>query len=115
MSAETDRRDIGASAPAGRLWTVWVTSLEHGVDHAVTDEEMAAAMADGREFATVCGTTMLPAPMVCASRPPCPRCVLFLRARAQLRDLAARMACPRHRRPTLVARLLHRVAGVRRG
>lgn len=69
------------------LRSVWLTSAE-GVDHAVTDDEIAAGRVLGR-YVALCGATVVAASM---SAPPglrCPRCVVFLRARATLRELGA--------------------------
>lgn len=100
-----------AGSSEGRVWLVWVTSVEHGVDHAVTDDEMAAAITNGRAFRTQCGTTMLPAPMICDPRPTCRQCVSVLHARSR----AHRATAARHRRSSPVARTLRWLAGMPRG
>jgi len=58
-----------------RLFTTWVTSLDQ-VDHAVTDEEFAARLIEGRGvFVAVCGMSFLPGPMEGVPGPPCGSCV----------------------------------------
>jgi hypothetical protein len=108
------------TATEGRVWFVWITSLGHGVDHAVTDEEVAASRA-GRcgEYRSVCGAVFLPAAMESASGPACPRCVVFLRARVSTPDLHSRMT--QRRRSSLLGGVLRprrprgRSSGVERG
>jgi hypothetical protein len=78
-----------------------------GLDHAVTDEEMATGMGKraGR-YAAACGHELLATLM---SSPPgarCQRCVAYVRARATLRDFDQRQQHS-HRKPGLLARLLH--------
>lgn len=48
------------------MFTTWITSLDsiHRSDHAVTDEEYAARLAENRSvFQAVCGAGFLPRPM----------------------------------------------------
>jgi hypothetical protein len=75
-----------------RLFTIWVTAYYPNVEHAVTDEEMAARNAENRgEFRALCGAVFLPAP---STRPPggrCPTCVRFDQVRATLPELASRL------------------------
>ena len=96
-----------------RLFTTWHTSSVDGLDHAVTDEEMATGLGKhaGR-YAAVCGHELLATLM---SSPPgarCPRCVAYVRARATLRDFDQRQQQQHsHRKPGLLARLLHGDSG----
>ncbi len=78
-----------------RLYSVWVTSLDDGVDHAVTDEEMAAGMAHTGEYTTLCDARMFAAPLTCEPLPKCPRCAVFVRLGTAVPSLEA---APRHRR-----------------
>ncbi|RZS38796.1 hypothetical protein EV193_1045 [Herbihabitans rhizosphaerae] len=58
-----------------RLYFIWVTSMRGRVDHAVTDEEMVAGMADVRnEYEALCGVRFVPAPMICGPRRTCRVC-----------------------------------------
>jgi hypothetical protein len=65
-----------------RVFFIWVSAQEPTVDHAVTDEEMAARNAEGRgDYRALCGAAFLPAP---DDQPPyaeCPACLTFLRQR----------------------------------
>jgi len=105
--------ETAAGSSNGRVWLVWVTSVEHGVDHAVADDEMAAAITNDRAFKTQCGTTMLPAPMVCAPRSACRQCVSVLAAKSRARVHRATTA--RHCRSSSVARTLRWLVGMPRG
>lgn len=80
------------------LRVVWVTSAgADGVDHAVTGEDMAAGQGLGR-FVGVCGSSVVAAPMVAPPMPRCQRCLVFLRARATLRDFGTPAPRRRHGR-----------------
>ncbi|REH50055.1 hypothetical protein BCF44_104323 [Kutzneria buriramensis] len=88
---------------AGTLFTTWLTSSDR-VDHAVTDEQFH----DNRpEPETVCGVTILLAPMETPPGPRCARCTAFLAARASLSGLEQRLDPHRHRRTSWLGRLLH--------
>lgn len=68
---------------AERLFTTWITSLDR-VDHAVTDEECAARLAEARgSFRAVCGLAFLPGAMEEEPQPPCRRCVARLHTRVE--------------------------------
>ena len=86
-----------------RLFTTWMTSTDR-VDHAVTDEQFAA---NRPEPEAVCGQVIYLAPMETPPGPRCARCIAFLTARESLRDLDQRIEPHRHRRPSLLGRLLH--------
>jgi hypothetical protein len=62
-----------------RVFFIWVSAQDPAVDHAVTDEEMAARNTEGRgDYRAVCGVAFLPAP---DDQPPystCPACVAVL-------------------------------------
>lgn len=46
-----------------RVWFIWVAAHIPVVDHAVTDEEMAARSVENRgEYRALCGAVFLPAP-----------------------------------------------------
>lgn len=68
------------------LRSVWVTA--DGMDHAVADEEIAAGRSAGR-FMALCGLPVAPAALSTPPGPRCDRCLVFLRARATLRELAS--------------------------
>lgn len=69
------------------LRSVWVTAVD-GADHAVTDDEMAAGRVHGR-YVALCGVRVVAVAMATAPGRRCERCLVFLRARATLRELAA--------------------------
>ncbi|APU23875.1 hypothetical protein UA75_29550 [Actinoalloteichus sp. GBA129-24] len=95
----------------GRLWTTWLTSTEHGVDHAVTDESAQAGRASG-EYVAVCGATVLSAPLTCEPLPPCRQCAATVRAGHPSRQAAERAPRgPVRRGSWLLSRLL-RCVGV---
>src|SRR6266545_6789780 len=75
-----------------RVFCIWVTALLPKVDHAVTDEEMAARNTESRgQYRALCGAQFLPAP---DDQPPgqtCPECARFLRARATERTAEHRL------------------------
>jgi hypothetical protein len=76
-------------------------------DHAVTDEAMMAGVTAGTgTYEAVCGAVFLSAALVCPPCRRCQRCLAFLHARRNLRDLNQRMSGSRHRRRGPFARLL---------
>jgi hypothetical protein len=90
-------------ATNARVWVTWITALGQGVDHAVTDEAIAARkVGHPGEYRAVCGAAFFPAAMESAPRPSCPACTRFLQARAALASQEQRLARPtrhgRHRR-----------------
>jgi hypothetical protein len=96
------------TAVCGRVWFIWITAQDQGVDHAVTDEELAAERAENRGTPqAVCGAVFVPAPMEAESLPRCARCVAFLRARRDMRDAATRLIPLRARQPVFRG-MLHR-------
>src|SRR5262245_45733910 len=102
--------DEAVMATNARAWVTWITALGQGVDHAVTDEEVATRRPEHPgEYQAVCGAAFFPAAMEAASSPPCPACTRFLRARATLSSPERRLALPtrhgRHRRPDWWTRL----------
>jgi hypothetical protein len=98
--------EAAPTVPAER--TIWVTSVTGEADHAVTDEDMAAALTDDSGlYRTLCGATIIAAPLVCPPCPRCTRCRDILRARAMLREPTLRVT-GRHRRPGVLSRLLRR-------
>lgn len=95
-----------ATVPAERM--IWLTSVTGEADHAVTDEEMSAAMAeDTGLYRTLCGAIIIAAPLVCPPSPACRRCREIVRARATPREPAARRT-GRHRRRGVLFRLFRR-------
>lgn len=75
-----------------RLFTILVTAYYPSVEHAVSDEEMAARNTENRgEFRAVCGAVFLPAPSTRAPGGRCPACARVVGARATLADLAVRL------------------------
>lgn len=81
-----------------RTRVIWVTAFYPDVEHAVTDNEMAARGREHRgEYRAVCGAVFLPAP---SDRPPghrCPACQRYVRAQATLPDLRDRLVGRRRR------------------
>lgn len=93
-----------------RVWWIWVTSVVDDADHAVTDENMAAGMADGSgTYLAMCGFVAVPGSMAEPPSGRCPRCVAFLRFRSRNQAHAPvarqRPAGPRHAKPGLLARV----------
>lgn len=87
-----------------RLFTTWVTSLD-GVDHAVTDEEFAARLAENRGvFVAVCGKSFLPGPMEGAPGPPCGPCADVVRKAADALQEAREANDARQESPETVRR-----------
>jgi len=63
-----------------RVRLIWVTSLVDGADHAVTDENMCAGMADRTgTYVAWCGARVVPPSMCEPSCGRCRRCVALLR------------------------------------
>lgn len=75
-----------------RQHTTWVTSAVAPVDHAVTDDAMAAGIAARAAFVAVCGARFFSAPMAAAPGPVCTNCRRFVVARASSRPVEQRMA-----------------------
>jgi hypothetical protein len=91
-----------------RVFSIRVTAFSPHVDHAVTDDEMAARSDECRgEYRAVCGAIFLPAPDVWAPGRFCPGCVRVLRARATLPTIEQRLdqRQGRHARPGVWKRL----------
>ncbi len=66
----------------------WITSVTGQADHAVADDDMAVAIAEGKGlYSTLCGMVIVAAPLVCPPCPPCGECVAALRARATSRTV----------------------------
>jgi hypothetical protein len=62
-----------------RVWFIWLTAYyAEPVDHAVTDEEMAAGRG---EYRAVCDVVFLPAAMESPPKPVCPACLKALQSR----------------------------------
>jgi hypothetical protein len=86
----------------------WITSHDDHIEHAVTDIALEASNYSGR-FEAVCGDEVLSAAMDTGPSGRCPRCVTFLRARAEMRGLDDRMrTAPR---PGWWSRLTHPAGG----
>jgi hypothetical protein len=99
LSILCDVQCWGVTAMDARLWFIWITSMDQGVDHAVADEEMAAGCAENRgKYVALCGAVFLPAPTDHGPRQPCSACVRFVRARASLLDSVQRLRPPQHRK-----------------
>ena len=101
-------------AATERIFFTWITAYYPVVDHAVTDEEMAARNTESRgEYRALCGAVFLAAP---DHRPPgscCPACVRVVRALATLPDMEQRLGRPtehqaRHARPGWWSRVWRR-------
>ncbi|MCO1577701.1 hypothetical protein M8C13_18255 [Crossiella sp. SN42] len=89
-----------------RLYTTWVTSRVEAVDHAVTDEDMAAGIADGKGiYRAVCGARVVAALLEEPPHTRCLRCQTYVWARATLRDMDLDNPGPRRSRPGLLALL----------
>lgn len=79
-----------------RLFTIRVTALFPDVDHAVTDEEMAARNEENRgDYRALCGAVFLPAPSTRGPGRWCPECARFAWARATLADMQDRVGASR--------------------
>jgi hypothetical protein len=98
-----------------RVFAVWVTGAEDGLDHAVSEDAMAAGIDEGKgRFTAFCGVIVLAAPMIEPPGRRCRRCaeLLYLATRQatgpQRRSGGTRRARHRlsSRRPSLLARLL---------
>jgi hypothetical protein len=87
----------------GRIWFIWITSFDQGVDHAVTDEDAAASRG---EYHALCEAVFLPAPMESAPRPPCPGCVAYLHSRTTIPNLPTPTTKPETQRQPLLNRML---------
>lgn len=96
-----------------RTHLTWVRSAEMPVDHAVTDDAMAAGMVSQGVYLGLCGARFFSAPMVAESGSVCAGCRRFLVARASLRSAEQRMCGPRHRRRGLSRVLACLLAGGR--
>jgi hypothetical protein len=101
------RNDAASRATVSELavMTTPVTCTQDGIAHEITDEVMAAAMADQTPFEAVCGHIVLPAPLVAPNGRPCRRCAMFLSAQRTLPNRLEDDA--RHRRSGWLGRLLH--------
>lgn len=77
---------------AARDRWVWVTATADVVDHAVILADHAAAIAAGEPCPSLCGRRFWAAPMITTPNDPCPRCALFVRARASMRPVENRLA-----------------------
>lgn len=76
------------AAVATSVRPVWITSVTGEADHAVIDEDMAAAVAAGNGlYSTLCGTVIVAAPLVCPPRPRCRQCLAVLQARTMSRSV----------------------------
>lgn len=100
------------TAPSERLFFTWVLSGTDKQDHAVVDEEFARVFHNGSGLSeALCGHHVVPGSLTLPPGPRCPRCLLFIRARATLSDPDFRMADRprrRHRAPTFLRRLFRR-------
>ncbi|MEV6441145.1 hypothetical protein [Amycolatopsis sp. NPDC051716] len=91
------------------LYLSWHRCVADGRDHAVIDEQFLAGMqARQGRYETVCGHVLNAESLLFAPGTPCARCHTYLAALASLRDVAARMAGPRHRKGSSWRRLFAR-------
>lgn len=67
-----------------RLFITWFTSGADGRSHAVTDEEATQACHGGRDARAVCGHSVTPVSLIVPPGGRCPRCELYVRARATM-------------------------------
>jgi hypothetical protein len=82
-----------------RIFFIWVSAHYPTVDHAVTDEEMAARNTECRgEYHAVCGAAFLPARDDRPPAPCCPACVRLVRARATLPEVERPLGHPTEHR-----------------
>lgn len=92
------QQQVSMMAIGERMFSIRVTAFCPRVDHAVTDDEMAARTAECRgEYRAVCGAVFLPAPDVWAPGRFCPDCARVLRARATLPTVEQRLGQRRGR------------------
>jgi hypothetical protein len=82
---------------------MWVTSTGKPVDHALTDDAMAAGMASQGVYLGLCGIQFVAAPMAAAPGPRCATCWQFVQARASLSTVEQRLGGARARRLPLPA------------
>lgn len=91
--------------------TVAMTSVVDGQCHRVTHDALALGIAEGHGvYEAMCGRRLMPAAMICADGPSCPRCGLVTHARRILPDLVLDPSVHRrrHRRPGWLRRTLTR-------
>jgi hypothetical protein len=104
-----------------RVWYIWLTAYSEPVDHAVTDEDMAAGRG---EYRAVCRAVFLPAAMESPPKPACPACLKALQSHMTVHHTEPPTSTPtptppapaaaRPRRRLILRDLLrpsHRVAG----
>lgn len=86
-----------------RLRYSWITAQQDRTEHAVSDDEQAAASHAAGWFMPVCGERFIAAPMEAAASTRCLKCRQYLLARANMRTLDERL-----NRPSWLSRLCHR-------
>ena len=88
-----------SAAPGHRLRTVWVTGVDDGVDHMVTDEDMSAGMSAGQGiFRAVCGVVVTSDALAAPPGRRCPGCWAVLCPPVRARRVRVPVARRRHRR-----------------
>lgn len=96
------------TAAARSLRIVWVTSVTGEADHAVTDDDMGAAITEGTGlYPALCGGQIVPAAMTAPPARVCGRCAAVIRARF-LFSQPRPSVTGRHRRRGALARLFGR-------
>lgn len=100
----------GTQSTSERHHLTWITADSDAViDHAVTDDALAAGMASQGVYQGLCGVLFVSAPMTAAPGNVCVGCRLFIEARASLKSMEQRMSVRRchrrHARPGVLARM----------
>lgn len=84
---------------SARVFAVWVTGAEDGLDHAVSDDAMIAGIDEGRgRFHSLCGAIVPAAPMIEPPGRRCGRCSEILYTPVRQAE-PERRGCRRPRRP----------------
>ena len=103
-----DRDSACMTGRTSTTWHIWNTCSTDGLDHAVTDEQMATEIAErAGQYPAVCGHTVLAASMTCPPGPRCPSCLAFLHTLPAPGTDDHHKALG-HRKPGLLSRLLRR-------
>lgn len=93
-------KSCGLATPGCHVWTVRVTSVVDGVDHAVTDADMCAGIAAGLGvFRAVCGVVVTSDALAAPPGRLCPGCWATLHPPVSRRVVGVPLARRGHRRP----------------
>jgi hypothetical protein len=79
---------------SSRVFAVWVTGAEDGLDHAVCDDAMVAGIDEGNgRFRALCGVVVPAAPMIEPPGRRCRRCSEMLYTPPQSQESPERRGC----------------------